>query len=91
MLHAPVVAIGANDTFAHSPCLTRSLPRLQALEFNPTPYHDQDDWNCRYGPCLNMCCLLLNDGSCADNLVANGGHYLPGETPMLMPACTVFA
>ncbi|KAK9867201.1 hypothetical protein WJX84_002696, partial [Apatococcus fuscideae] len=57
-------------------------PSASVLEFNPAAYHNQDDWKCRYGPCLNMCCLLLEDGSCADNLVANGGHYLSGEKPM---------
>ena len=58
----------------------------QALDFNPVARHDQDDWECRYGPCLNMCCLLRNDGSCADNLIANGGHYLPGgPTPVHVP------
>ncbi|KAK9865493.1 hypothetical protein WJX84_011923 [Apatococcus fuscideae] len=57
-------------------------PGASALDFNPVARHDQDDWECRYGPCLNMCCLLRNDGSCADNLIANGGHYLAGERPI---------
>ena len=34
---------------------------------------------CNAGPCINACCTLGPNGFCQDNLLAQGGHYAPGE------------
>ena len=34
---------------------------------------------CNAGPCINTCCTLGPAGFCQDNLLAQGGHYAPGE------------
>ena len=34
---------------------------------------------CQRSPCLNMCCNRnVTSQDCVDNLVSQGGHYLPG-------------
>ena len=38
---------------------------------------------CTKGPCVNLCCRTATPGgACVDNLVADGGVYLPGEFPL---------
>ena len=38
---------------------------------------------CTKGPCVNACCTTAAPGGhCLDNLVADGGVYLPGEFPL---------
>ncbi len=39
---------------------------------------------CNAGPCINTCCTLGPAGFCLDNLLAQGGHYAPGEAQSLL-------
>lgn len=66
---------------------------ISALNPNPAPLYSPkpssvpnlvDKAQCKTGPCLNLCCNVNPDtGSCLDNLVSNGGFYLPGNLPGL--------
>ena len=55
-----------------------------ALEYNPTvpaPYatYSEQKARCWKGPCVNLCCTTNSQGYCTDNLVSDGGHYLPSR------------
>lgn len=56
-----------------------------ALQYNPAvpaPYatYAEQKARCWRGPCLNLCCHTDSAGHCSDNLVSEGGHYLPSES-----------
>ena len=53
--------------------------------YNPLPPSPPGNFNphharCNKGPCLNLCCNRnVTSGTCLDNLVAQGGHYMPSK------------
>jgi len=63
-----------------------------SLAYNPlapspsTTYSEQKA-RCWRGPCVNLCCNTNAAGFCTDNLVSDGGHYLPSANamPFLIP------
>ena len=58
-----------NPLFRPAPPSPISLEKVQAA--------------CTKGPCLNACCkTATKGGTCVDNLVDDGGVYLPGEFPL---------
>lgn len=58
-----------------------------AVAYNPTvpaPYatYSEQKARCWRGPCVNLCCHTDSQGHCTDNLVSDGGHYLPSKATL---------
>lgn len=63
-----------------------SNPLYTPLAPSPPGYWPQQA-RCNAGPCINACCTVGSDGFCLDNLLAQGGHYMPSEAQSLLAPC----
>ena len=48
----------------------------------PAPFatYSVEKARCHRGPCVNLCCNANAEGFCIDNLVSQGGQYLPSKS-----------
>lgn len=82
----------ACNTYSAVDAYGLSIPAFNtsgAIAYNPevsTTYSTQKA-RCYRGPCINLCCSTdSTNGVCVDNLVSQGGHYLPSELSVAVPS-----
>ncbi len=85
MLQLPNCCVSYSNIQGHGMNLPTVNPANSAGSplYTPTapspPGYTPTGARCNAGPCINTCCTLGPDGFCLDNLLAQGGHYAPGE------------